>query len=114
MNSPSQIVRDATGAVADLVTGMVKASRKSKAVLQAPTESNKAAPPPSATKQARLIEMLTRPGAATLTELVEATGWQAQSVRGAISGTLKKKLGLAVVTEKVEGRGRVYRLAAEG
>ena len=113
MNSPSQIVRDATGAVADLVTGMVKASRKSKAVLQAPTESNKAAPPPSATKQARLIEMLTRPGAATLTELVEATGWQAHSVRGAISGTLKKKLGHTVTTEMVEGRGRVYRISGK-
>jgi hypothetical protein len=77
MNSPSQIVRDATGAVADLVSGMVKGGRKSKAALQAPIEPNKAVPPPSITKQARLIEMLSRPGAATLAELVEATGWQA-------------------------------------
>ena len=113
MNSPSQIVRDATGAVADLVTGMVKASRKSKAALPAPTEPDKAAQPPSTTKQARLIEMLTRPGAATLTELVEATGWQAHSVRGAISGTLKKKLGHTVTTEMVEGRGRVYRISGK-
>jgi len=35
-------------------------------------------------------------------------------VRGAISGTLKKKLGLDVTSEKVEGRGRVYRIAGRG
>jgi len=45
---------------------------------------------------------------ATIDELVKLTGWQAHSVRGAISGTLKKKLGLAVTSEKIEGRGRVY------
>jgi hypothetical protein len=40
-----------------------------------------------------------------------ATGWQAHSVRGAISGALKKKLGLEVTSEKIDGRGRVYRIA---
>jgi hypothetical protein len=38
------------------------------------------------------------------------TGWQPHSVRGAISGTLKKKLGLAVTSIKVEGRDRVYQI----
>ncbi len=47
---------------------------------------------------------------ATIEEIVEATGWQAHSVRGAISGALKKKLGLAVTSEKVQARGRVYRI----
>jgi hypothetical protein len=47
---------------------------------------------------------------ATITELTEATGWQAHPVRGAISGTLKKKLGYTVTSEKVESRGRVYRI----
>ena len=64
-------------------------------------------------KQKRLIALLRRKRGATLNELVEATGWQAHSVRGAISGTVKKKLGLNVVTETVEGRGRVYRLMAD-
>ncbi len=113
MNSPSQIVRDATGAVADLVSGMVKAGRKPKAALSASIEPDKATPPLSTTKQACLIEMLSRPGAATLAELVVATGWQSHSVRGAISGTLKKKLGLAVTTEMVEGRCRVYRISGK-
>ncbi len=40
-----------------------------------------------------------------------AFGWQAHTVRGAIAGALKKKLGLEVTSEKTAGRGRVYRLA---
>lgn len=65
------------------------------------------------TKQACLVRLLRRKRGATLAELVEATGWQPHSVRGAISGSLKKKLGLAVASEEVAGRGRIYRIAAE-
>ncbi len=64
------------------------------------------------TKQAMLIEMLRAETGATIDEIVAATGWQQHTVRGAIAGALKKKLGLAVTSEKVEGRGRVYRIAA--
>ncbi len=63
------------------------------------------------TKQALLIDLLKRKKGATIDEAVAATGWQAHSVRGAISGALKKKLGLAVTSEKVGDRGRVYRIA---
>lgn len=63
------------------------------------------------TKQALLIDLLKRKKGATIKEIVEATGWQAHSVRGAISGALKKKLGLAVSSEKVDDLGRVYRIA---
>ena len=62
------------------------------------------------TKQAMLIEMLRAPDGATIDEIVAATGWQPHTVRGAIAGALKKKLGLMVTSEKVEGRGRVYKL----
>lgn len=62
------------------------------------------------TKQAQLIAMLTRSDGATITQIVEATGWQPHTVRGALAGALKKRLGLAVASEKVEGRGRVYRI----
>lgn len=64
------------------------------------------------TKQALLIDLLKRKTGATITEMIKATGWQAHSVRGAISGTLKKKLGLTVSSEAVDGRGRVYRVTA--
>lgn len=58
----------------------------------------------------KLIAMLQAPEGATIAEIVEATGWQPHTVRGAIAGALKKKLGLDVTSEKVEGRGRVYRI----
>lgn len=63
------------------------------------------------TKQAQIIAMLQRPKGATIAEMVEATGWQAHTVRGSISGALKKKLGLPITSEKVEGRGTAYKLA---
>lgn len=66
------------------------------------------------TKQALLIDLLSRKNGAAIDEIIAATGWQAHSVRGAISGSLKKKLGLTVTSEAIEGRGRVYRIAAEG
>ncbi len=62
------------------------------------------------TKQALLIGMLRHPEGATIAEIVSATGWQPHTVRSAFADTLKKKLGLAVAGEKVEGRGRVYRI----
>ena len=62
-------------------------------------------------KQAKLIEMLKRPDGATIPEVVDALEWQAHTVRGAIAGALKKKLGLNVVSEKSERRGRIYRIA---
>ncbi|MCX7315368.1 MAG: DUF3489 domain-containing protein, partial [Hyphomicrobiales bacterium] len=62
-------------------------------------------------KQAKLIEMLKRPDGATIPEVVDALQWQAHTVRGAIAGALKKKLGIEVTSEKVDGRGRVYRVA---
>jgi hypothetical protein len=63
------------------------------------------------TKQAQLIAMLKRRKGASIEEIGEKFGWQAHTVRGAIAGALKKKLGLNVISEKSEGRGRVYRLA---
>jgi len=71
--------------------------------------------PPSraGTKQGLLIDLLKRKSGATIDEIVAATGWQAHSVRGAISGSLKKKLGLVVSSQKVADRGRVYRIGAQ-
>ncbi len=65
-------------------------------------------------KQAQLIAMLQGADGATVAEIAAAFGWQPHTVRGAIAGALKKKLGLDVTSEKVDGRGRVYRLSREG
>lgn len=60
---------------------------------------------------AQLIAMLTRPDGAAIDEIVKALDWQAHTVRGAMSGALKTKFGLKMESEKVDGRGRVYRVA---
>jgi hypothetical protein len=75
-----------------------------------PQAAPKARTPREGTKQATLIAMLRAPEGATIDEITAATGWQSHTVRGAMAGALKKKLGLEVTSEKVEGRGRVYRL----
>jgi len=64
------------------------------------------------TKTAQILGLLQRPQGVSLKELRKATGWQAHSVRGFLSGTLKKKLGLSIAAV---GRGddRVYRLSAK-
>jgi hypothetical protein len=66
-------------------------------------------PDPSSAKIATIIALLRRPKGASLDELTKATGWQRHSVRGAISGSLKKKLGLKVSSEKT-GAIRSYRI----
>ena len=82
--------------------------------LQATRSSSSGKPSQSSvragTKQALLIDLLKRKKGATLEEAMAATGWQAHSVRGAISGTLKKKLGLTVASTLVDRRGRVYQI----
>ncbi|MFN2310267.1 MAG: DUF3489 domain-containing protein [Gammaproteobacteria bacterium] len=66
--------------------------------------------PRKGTKQAALIDLLKRPEGATIDEIVTATQWQKHTARGAMSGALKKRLGLTITSEKME-RGRVYRIA---
>jgi hypothetical protein len=66
--------------------------------------------PRAASKQARLIEMLRRAEGATIEEIVKALDWQAHTVRGAISGTLRRKLELTINSEKDDDRGRIYRI----
>ncbi len=78
----------------------------SKAKMKTPKPAEKAP-----TKIDTVIRLLKRPEGADVHQLAQATGWQPHSVRGAIAGTLKKKLGLAVQTEKVDGR-TVYRIGA--
>lgn len=62
------------------------------------------------TKLQRLEAMLRRPEGATIAQLSKALDWQAHSIRGAMSGTLKKKQGLAITASKVDGQDRIYRI----
>ena len=59
-------------------------------------------------KAATILELLKRPGGATSKELQKATGWQPHSVRGFLSGTIGKKMGLTVGSTKGQDGERSY------
>lgn len=63
-------------------------------------------------KKADVLGLLRRPSGATLDEIMTTTGWQAHTVRGFISGTLTKKMGLAVESLRGEDKVRTYRIAS--
>src|SRR5262249_46189675 len=69
-----------------------------------------AASPRATSKLAQVITMLRTAKGATIEELARATNWQTHSVRGAISGAIKKKFGFVVTSERVDGV-RTYRIA---
>jgi hypothetical protein len=83
------------------VAGGTKVARKKAATVTTGT-----------TKLAQLEALLRRPEGATLDQISTSIGWQAHSVRGAMSGTLKKKQGLTITSDKAEDGQRVYRIAA--
>jgi hypothetical protein len=87
-----------------------KAKRPSKAVTAAdgaPTVKGAR----EGSKKARVLELIRQPGGATLKEIMAATDWQAHSVRGFISGSLGKKMGLKIESVKREDGERAYTLA---
>lgn len=63
------------------------------------------------TKLAAIIEAMRHPGGATIAQMMADTGWQAHTVRGAISGMVRKRLGYEVVAEKGADGQRAYRIA---
>jgi hypothetical protein len=75
-----------------------RGNAKAKASRAAPAASERTPKPTprAGTKQAQMIELLKRPEGATVEQIAAATGWQHHTIRGAISGALKKKLGLTV------------------
>jgi hypothetical protein len=64
-------------------------------------------------KTAKILALLQRPGGASLQQLQKATGWQAHSVRGFLSGALKKKMGLCVESTKMKDSQRTYQVVSE-
>ena len=79
-----------------------------------PVAPNPGSGPRAGSKLAILIDLLSRSECATILEIMEVTSWQAHSIRGAISGAIKNKLGLTVVSDPTKDRGRVYWIGQPG
>jgi hypothetical protein len=91
-----------------------KATKKASPAKKAPKGAKGAKPAKKesgareGSKTSQILDLLKRSGGVTLAEIMKATGWQAHSVRGFISGTLRKKLGLPVTSTKTEAGERSY------
>ena len=85
-----------------------KAGTKAKSPKKAPKGAKKASGARDGSKTATILDLLKRKDGATLKELMKVSGWQAHSVRGFLSGTVSKKLGLAVTSTKGEDGERTY------
>ena len=73
-------------------------------------EKPKRGPQRTVSKSDRILKLLRQKNGATIEALSEATGWQAHSVRGFLSGTVRKKLGLSLVSEAGKDGKRRYRI----
>lgn len=65
----------------------------------------------SGSKLSKVIALLSRPEGVTLDEIMKATEWQKHTVRGLMSGSLKKKHGYTITSDKKDGGSRVYKIA---
>jgi hypothetical protein len=89
-----------------------KSGKKASPAKKAPKSEKKATGARDGSKAAKVLDLLKRPGGATSKERMKATGWQPHSVRGFLSGTVSKKMGLAVVSTKEEDGERSYSVKA--
>jgi uncharacterized protein DUF3489 len=89
-----------------------RSGKKASPAKKAPKGGKKAGGARAWSKVEKILDLLKRPEGATLKGLMKATDWQAHSVRGFLSGTIRKKLGLNVVSTKSEDGERTYSIKA--
>jgi len=125
---------NATGGAQGAAVAPAKASSKKKSTAkavapQAPKTAKKAAPKRQAkaaakpkassaagranSKKTAVLDMLRRKNGATMNEIAEATSWQNHSIRGFISGTVSKCMGLTIESTRDENGDRRYRIAGK-
>jgi Protein of unknown function (DUF3489) len=95
---------------APVAPAKAKGGEKAVSAKKTPKRAAKPAVLREGSKTAKIMALLKRAGGATAKELMKATGWQAHSVRGFLSGTVGKKMGLTVVSTKAEDGERSYSL----
>ena len=116
ISEPAQVPAKHTTTKPEAAKPRVRVSRKSgKLVVGITTASKKRAAPTTrpGTKTAKILRLLGRPGGASLAELKKATGWQAHSVRGFLSGAVKGRMRLKLSSVKREDGQRAYRIASK-
>jgi hypothetical protein len=97
---------------AHVAPAKAKAAKKTNRAKKAPKGGKKVGAARDGSKTAKVLDLLKRPEGATLKELMKITAWQAHSVRGFLSGTVGKKMGLAVTSSKGEDGERSYSVKA--
>jgi len=101
---------------ANVAPAKPKSGKKASPAKKAPKGAKKAkSAKPEArdgSKTAKILDLLKRPGGVTSKELQKASGWQPHSVRGFLSGTVGKKMGLTVISAKGEDGERTYSIKA--
>ena len=97
---------------------MTKSKGRASAKPRSGTKSRKRAKPVvhhktrNGSKQAAVLALLSRTNGTTVTAIMEATGWQAHSVRGFLARVVRKKFGLTLHSEKTDGE-RVYQVTGK-
>ncbi|MGA2882245.1 MAG: DUF3489 domain-containing protein [Bryobacteraceae bacterium] len=89
-----------------------ESAHKATPAKKAPKGAKKATGARDGSKTNKVLELLKRPGGVMAKELMKVTGWQPHSVRGFLSGTIRKKMGLAVTSSKSEDGERSYSIKA--
>jgi hypothetical protein len=97
---------------ANVAAKKAKSPKKASPAKKAPKGQKKTTSARDGSKTAKVLDLLNRPGGVTAKELMKVTGWQPHSVRGFLSGTVSKKMGLAVTSTKADDGERTYTVKA--
>lgn len=93
---------------ANVASPRAKTGKKASRSKRAPKGRTKATGARDGSKTAKILDLLKRPGGATAKDLQKASGWQPHSMRGFLSGMIRKKMGLTLASTKAEHGERSY------